>query len=519
MSARTLNWLKFGGLVTMAFALGLLFAGLLDLPSRSSAQEQARATNTSVITPVQAPAIPQTRLLSELSDAFAAVSEQVRPSVVFIRSQRTERTQRRIPPGMEPFFRNNPHRPDVERGSGSGFIVSADGYILTNNHVVEGADKVTVRLFDRREFEAKVIGADPLTDVAVVKISAPRLTPAALGNSENTRIGDWVLAIGNPLGEEFTFTVTSGIISGKGRSLRSLQRGRSAIGDFIQTDAAINPGNSGGPLVSVKGEVIGINSAIASETGYYSGYGFAIPMNLAKTVMNQLVANGKVQRAALGIEVNDARENDAAYVGLKEIRGVVINGFPDGIASPAERAGMQPGDVIVAIDGQRVDYVAQLQQVVGFRRPGDAVKVEVARKGGVRKTFSVPLIAQEDPARQARNDEVEQPKATPEDAVNYDELGISAQSVTPAMAQEYDLGRDIRGVMVTEVDPNGPSYQELLSPEDGGPEIITAVEGTPVRTEAELKAALRAAGHGAIVTLKVYNSKFDAWKIQRIKLK
>lgn len=519
MSARTLNWLKFGGLVTMAFALGLLFAGLLDLPSRSSAQEQARASNTSVITPVQAPAIPETRLLSELSNAFAAVSEQVRPSVVFIRSQRTERTQRRIPPGMEPFFRNNPHRPDVERGSGSGFIVSADGYILTNNHVVEGADKVTVRLFDRREFEAKVIGADPLTDVAVVKINAPRLTPAALGNSETTRIGDWVLAIGNPLGEEFTFTVTSGIISGKGRSLRSLQRGRSAIGDFIQTDAAINPGNSGGPLVSVKGEVIGINSAIASETGYYSGYGFAIPMNLAKTVMNQLVANGKVQRAALGIEVNDARENDAAYVGLKEIRGVVINGFPDGIASPAEKAGLQPGDVIVSIDGQRVDYVAQLQQVVGFRRPGDAVKVEVARKGGVRKTFSVNLIAQEDSARLARNDEVERPKATPEDDVSYDELGISAQSVTPAMAQEYDLGRDIRGVMVTEVDPNGPSYQELLSPEDGGPEIITAVEGTPVRTEAELRASLRSAGHGTIVTLKVYNSKFDAARIQRIKLK
>jgi serine protease Do len=518
MSARTLNWLKFGGLVTMAFALGLLFAGLLDLPSRTSAQEQARIAG-SVITPVQAPAIPQTRLLSELSDAFAAVSEQVRPSVVFIRSQRTERTQRRVPPGMEPFFRNNPHRPDVERGSGSGFIVSTDGYILTNNHVVEGADKVTVRLFDRREFEAKVVGADPLTDVAVVKINAPRLTPAALGNSENTRIGDWVLAIGNPLGEEFTFTVTSGIISGKGRRLQGLQRSRLSIGDFIQTDAAINPGNSGGPLVNVRGEVVGINSAIASETGYYSGYGFAIPMNLAKTVMNQLVANGRVQRAALGIEVNDARENDAAYVGLKEIRGVVINGFPGGATSPAEKAGMQPGDVIVSIDGQRVDYVAQLQQVVGFRRPGDAVKVEVARKGGVRKTFSVQLIEQADSARETRNPEVELPKQAPDDAVSYEELGISAQGVTPSVAQEYELSRDIRGVMVTEVDPNGPSYQELLSPEDGGPEVITAVEGSPVRTEAELKAALRSAGRGAIVTLKVYNAKAEASRIERIKLK
>ncbi|HWA56626.1 MAG TPA: Do family serine endopeptidase [Gemmatimonadales bacterium] len=519
MSARTLNWLKFGGLVTMAFALGLLFAGLLDLPSRSSAQEQARATTASVITPVQAPSIPQARMLSDLSDAFAAVAEQVRPSVVYIRSQRTERTRRRVPPGMEPFFRNNPHRPDVERGSGSGFIVSGDGYILTNNHVVEGADKVTVRLFDRREFDAKVIGADPLTDVAVVKINAPRLTAAALGNSDNTRIGDWVLAIGNPLGEEFTFTVTSGIISGKGRRLQGLQRSALSIGDFIQTDAAINPGNSGGPLVNVRGEVVGINSAIASETGYYSGYGFAIPMNLAKTVMNQLVATGKVQRAALGIQVNDAKENDAAYVGLKEIRGVVINGFPEGITSPAERAGMQPGDVIVTIDGQRVDYVAQLQQVVGFRKPGDEVKVEVARKGGVRKTFAVRLMAQEDDNSDNQQEPVEQPKAAPDDAVSYDEIGIAAQSITPTVAQEYDLGREIRGVLVTEVDPNGPAYQELSAPDEGGPDIITTIEGNPVRTEAEFKAALKAAGRGAIVTLKVYNQRVNASRIVRLRLK
>lgn len=517
MSARTLNWLKFGGLVTLAFALGLLFAGLLDLPSRSSAQEQARTA--SVISPVQAPAIPEARMLSQLSDAFAAVSEQVRPSVVFIRSQRTERTQRRIPPGMEPFFRNNPHGPNVERGSGSGFIVSQDGYILTNNHVVEGADKVTVRLFDRREFEAKVVGADPLTDVAVVKINAPKLTAAALGNSDNTRIGDWVLAIGNPLGEEFTFTVTSGIISGKGRQLAGLRRSRLSIGDFIQTDAAINPGNSGGPLVNVRGEVVGINSAIASETGYYSGYGFAIPMNLAKTVMNQLVTNGKVQRAALGIEVNDAKENDAAYVGLKEIRGVVVNGFPDGIASPAEKAGLQPGDVIVTIDGNRVDYVAQLQQVVGFRKPGDEVKVEVARKGGVRKTFSVRLMAQDDAPAQDPAEQIEAPKPSPDDAVNYDELGIAAQGITQAVAQEYELTRDIRGVLVTEVDPNGPAYQELLSPEEGGPEIITQVEGTPIRNEAEFKAALKSAGRGSIVTLKVFNARAGASKIVRLRLK
>jgi serine protease Do len=524
MSARTLNWLKFGGLVTLAFALGLLFAGLLDLPTRSSAQEPARASTVSSIEQVKAPTIPQARVLTDLSDAFAAVSEQVRPSVVFIRAQRTERTTaRRVPPGMEPFFRNQPRGGQVERGTGSGFIVSADGYILTNNHVVANADKVTVRLTDRREFEAKVIGTDPLTDVAVVKIDANRLTPAALGNSDATRIGDWVLAIGNPLGEEFTFTVTSGIISGKGRSLRGLQQGRSSISDFIQTDAAINPGNSGGPLVNVKGEVIGINSAIASETGYYSGYGFAIPMKLARTVMNQLITNGKVQRAALGIEVQDAKENDAAYVGLNDIRGVLVANFPKGVNSPAERAGLEVGDVIVTIDGQEVNYVAQLQQVVGFKKPGEMVKVEVARKGGVHKTFNVRLMEQSDAQDDGDDNNTEQPdrrggKEDAEESVNFDQIGITVQNLTQAMIQEFELPRDVRGVLVSQVDPNGPAYGLIGSLNDSAPELITSVEGKAVRTEDDLRRALNDAGKGSIVTLRIYNIGGATSRILRLRL-
>jgi serine protease Do len=515
MSVRTMNWLKFGGLVTLAFALGLLFAGLLDLPSQSSAQERVR---TAGIQTTAAPNIPQAKVLSELSDAFAAVSEQVRPSVVFIRSQRTERV-RRVPPGMEQFFHGIPKRPEVERGTGSGFLVSPDGYILTNNHVVADAEKVTVRLFDRREFTARVIGADPLTDIAVVKIDAPKLSPAALGNSDNTRIGDWVLAIGNPLGEAFTFTVTSGIISGKGRRLDGLQRGKASISDFIQTDAAINPGNSGGPLVNVKGEVIGINSAIASETGFYSGYGFAIPINLVRVVMNQLIASGHVQRAALGIEVKDASPNDAAYVGLKEIRGVVVGNFPDGVDSPAKKAGMEQGDVIITIDGQAVDYVAQLQQLVGFRHPGETVKVEVARKGGIRKTLNVRLMEQSSSEeRDAGNEEQEAPKPSTDDAVSFDELGASVQALTPELAQEYELEKDIRGVIVTEVDPNGPAYGTLFSPEDGGPDVIQAVEGTVIRTERDLKSALKDSGKGSIVALKVYNAQAHRTRIERIQL-
>jgi serine protease Do len=264
MSSRSLNWLKFGGLVALAFALGLLFAGLLDLPSRSSAQE---AQVASAIPAVPAPTIPAAKPLVDLSDAFSAVADHVRPSVVYIRAQHTERpNQRRLPPGMERFFpRFGPNRPELEQGSGSGFVVSADGYILSNNHVVEGAETVIVRLLDRREFRAKVVGTDPNTDVALLKIDAKGLPPVALGNSDDARVGSWVLAIGNPLGEGLTFTVTSGIVSAKGRALSTLPgRGAGSIQDFIQTDAAINPGNSGGPLVNVRGEVIGVNSAIAS---------------------------------------------------------------------------------------------------------------------------------------------------------------------------------------------------------------------------------------------------------------
>src|SRR5437870_6375400 len=245
------------------------------------------------------------------SDVCSSDLEHVKPAVVFIKSERRERvTNRRLPPGFEDFFQI-PRRPQIEQGSGSGFIVSQDGYILTNNHVVQGADRVTVRLLDNREFTAKTVGTDPSTDVAVIKIQTTGLPTVRLGDADSTKIGNWVLAIGNPLGEAFTFTVTAGIVSAKGRGLQGLNSSQYAIQDFIQTDAAIHPGNSGGPLVNVRGEVIGINSAIASSTGYYAGYGFAIPVSLAKQVMEDLIQYGKVRRAVLGININEVEPNDA----------------------------------------------------------------------------------------------------------------------------------------------------------------------------------------------------------------
>ena len=269
MSVRTRDWLKFGTLVAIAFVFGLAFASTLNLPKKGGATETFAAPvipATAAPAPIQLSA-PALKAATDFGDAFVSVAEHVKPEVVFIRAQHVERgDNQRLPPGFQDFFPNLRRRPQVEQGSGSGFIVSPDGFILTNNHVVAGADKVTVRLYDKREFTAKVVGTDPNTDVAVIRIDARSLPSVGFGNSDSTRVGEWVLAIGNPLGEAFAFTVTAGIVSAKGRLLSGLQQTRYSIQDFIQTDAAINPGNSGGPLVNIRGQVIGINSAIASET-------------------------------------------------------------------------------------------------------------------------------------------------------------------------------------------------------------------------------------------------------------
>ena len=397
MSVRTRDWLKFGALVAIAFIFGLAFASTLGLPKAGGLPESVAAapapTPSELGAQGSAPRTPVVvpKAVADLGDAFVSIADHVKPAVVFIKSQHVERADnQRLPPGFEDFFPQFRRRPQVEQGSGSGFIVSADGYILTNNHVVAGADKVTVKLYDKREFTAKVVGTDPNTDVAVIKIETRGLPTAQFGNSDSTRVGEWALAIGNPLGEAFAFTVTAGIVSAKGRLLQGLQQSRYAIQDFIQTDAAINPGNSGGPLVNIRGQVIGINSAIASETGFYAGYGFAIPINLARTVMDQLVKSGHVERAVMGIGIVDADENDAAAVGLKQITGVVVKSYTDD-NSPAKKAGIQLGDVIVALDGESIDNTPQLQQKVAFKKPGETVEITVLRQGGEKRTVTVRL--------------------------------------------------------------------------------------------------------------------------------
>jgi serine protease Do len=411
----------------------------------------------------------------------------------------------RIPEGMERFFQF-PDQPQERRGSGSGFIISGDGYIITNNHVVEDATRVDVTLFDQRQFEAEVVGHDPLTDVAVIKIDADDLPAVAMGNSDGVRVGEWVLAIGNPLGREYSFTVTAGIVSGRGRRLNNLRPqtesgGDWSIHDFIQTDAAINRGNSGGPLVNIRGEVIGVNSAIASETGFYAGYGFAIPMNLARNVADQLISTGKVTRAQLGVSIQDVTPEVAEYVGLDEIRGVLVQGFSEN--SPAEEAGLRPRDVIVALDGQRVLYTAQLQQLVGFKRPGEAVDVKVLRRGGESATFRVRL-------REANTEpEVVASSVTREDVAEEGSfeprLGIAVEPFGRDAAVRYGLNRSATGLAVTEVDGSGPARDKLAAsrPSEGIIEIITHVNDTPVTSRDDLARAMRSVRPGEVIPLQV----------------
>jgi serine protease Do len=531
------NWTRGRGKLSAIAAIvagTALTAAVAERPSAlHAASPLSDSTATAVVRTPNSAALAK---LEDLSDAFASVAARIKPSVVYItakqaaepiaqRSRGQQPDLSQIPPEFRQFFKNmpggsdSPDAPRAPRGggiaSGSGFIVSPDGYILTNNHVVDGASEVRVRLLDRREFKAKVVGRDPNTDVAVIKIDANGLTAAPLGNSDASRVGEWVLAVGNPLGENLTFTVTQGIISAKGRALGLPGQSQQSIQDFIQTDAAINPGNSGGPLVNVRGEVIGINSAIESPTGYNAGYGFAVPIDLARAVMGQIIKSGHVERAALGISVRDANADDAAYVGLKEIRGVLVSDFGDN-NSPAQKAGIQAGDVIVAIDGKRVDYVAQLQEMIAFRKPGDFVSVQVARKGGQLATVKVPLQRVSGPAtRDASND-----KASTDEAKgsSMHSLGVSVQALDAATARQLQIPSDVRGVLVTGVQDGSAAASHFASPDAGGPDLILSVEGVPVQTPEQLRAELGKAKTGDIVTLRVYNAPSKSKRIERVRI-
>jgi serine protease Do len=368
--------------------------------------------------------------------------------------------------GLPPFFRRFAPGPQQPRqGLGSGFIVGSDGVILTNAHVVDGAQEVTVRLTDRREFTAKVIGADKQTDVAVLRIDARDLPTVKLGDARNARVGDWVLAIGSPYG--LANTVTAGIVSAKSRALPN-----ETYVPFLQTDVAVNPGNSGGPLFNTAGEVIGINSQIFSRTGGYQGLSFAIPIEVANQVKDQILATGKVTRGFLGVTVQDVTQGLADSFGLKRPEGALVSDVAAG--SPAQKAGLEPGDVIMQVGDDPVTTSTELPAQIARMQPGSGTTLKVWRKGDVRSVDVTLAALPTDRVALGRT----------ESAVGG-KLGVDVRPLSPGERSQSGLSG---GLVVQDVD--GPAARAGIEQGD----VIVAVNGTPVKTVEQLRALVAKAG-------------------------
>ncbi len=385
-------------------------------------------------------AAPSDLSLRSLSDQFAKASEKIKLSVV---SVSTTSDVMMVDP-LEYFFgaprpNGQRERKEIPRGTGTGILLE-DGYVLTNNHVIEGADTIYVKFADGRKAKAKVVGADPATDIAVVKVSnMTGLVAAELGDSDGIRVGEWVLAVGNPFGLEQT--VTAGIVSAKGRPDLNPQ----GIGEFIQTDAAINPGNSGGPLVDVDGKVIGINSAILSRTGGYEGIGFAIPINLARNIMQSLIKDGKVTRGYLGVHVQEMSPELADMLGMKKVDGVLVSFIETG--SPAEKAGLRVKDVIVKYAGKNVESARHFASVVKTSRVDQVIDLVVVRDG---KEFPLRV----------------QIGAVNANMALSEKLGIQVASLDRGLAERYDYPAGTSGVVITQVDPSGRGAEAGLQEGD-----------------------------------------------------
>ncbi len=424
---------------------------------------QSYATNIKPFTPQEKQDIA---LLARTAEAFAAIVKRVKPAVVFIQVEKTIKTKPTPVFPFSPFkFFFGPSSPFGQQmpfpqfpqlaprhykeiGQGSGFIISPNGYILTNNHVVAGADKITVKLSDGRVFKAKVIGRDPLSDVAVIKIKAKHLPTIPLGDSDKLKVGEWVIAIGNPFG--LSQTVTVGVVSAKGRS----GIGLNDYEDFIQTDAAINPGNSGGPLINIYGQAVGMNTAIYSKSGGFMGIGFAIPINMVKIIKDQLIKYGKVTRGWLGVVIQNVTEDLAQEFGLPEPEGALVSQVEKD--SPAYRAGIKAGDVIIYYNGKKVKNISELRNMVALTKPGTWVKIIVMRNGH-QKTLRVKIGE----LSSANTHFI--PRGVTHKLLN--ELGFNVQNLTPDLAEQfgYKIGQ---GVLISQVQAGSPADQAGLKPGD-----------------------------------------------------
>ena len=482
----------------LKFPLLLLVAGLLvvSIPHSSAALDLfgTGKSEEGATTPAPAGQLGQIPTLSE-------IVKHVSPAVVNISTtQKVERRRRSSPfpmpgpgpspgpsPGPNPFGGEDPFEeffrrffgdrppPGQQRSLGSGFIISDDGYIITNHHVVGDADKITVRLSDKEEYDAKVIGSDEKTDIAVVKISPKHtLTSVPLGNSSDLQVGDWVMAIGNPFGLDQT--VTAGIVSAKGRVI-----GAGPYDDFIQTDASINPGNSGGPLLNLKGEVVGINSAIFSQSGGNIGIGFAIPIDLAKSIVDQLKDKGKVTRGWLGVSIQPVTPELAKSFSLKEPVGALVAEVTPG--SPAEKAGFERGDIITAFKSTSIKDSHELPALVARTPVGEKTQVTVLR-AGKEKTLTVTL-----------GELPEQIAGLEGDKESGESWGMTVANLSSEAARQFQLDRNKKGVVVTEVEPGSSAELAGIQAGDVIEEVnrqsIESVDGfNKAMTEAKDKETL-----------------------------
>jgi serine protease Do len=450
-----------------------------------------------------APVKPNATLLA-LNEAFHEVGKAVTPSVVYIRviSKSSDDSQ----DDSQRFFHwfNIPQQsPMPEVGAGSGVIINESGYILTNNHVVDNAVKkgIEVTLSDTRKFTGKLVGTDKYTDLAVVKIDAQDLPVASLGNSDEVEVGHIVFAVGNPL--ELRSTMTEGIVSALGRQLGIITDNNTGlrIEDFIQTDAAVNPGNSGGPLVNVSGEVIGINSAIATTNARYQGYSFAIPINLAKKVATDLIRYGTVRRGYIGVQITPVDAVKAKAVGLPKAEGVFVDGVND--KSAGEEAGLQAGDVILSVDGKPVDSPNALQTTVARKYPGDQITLRIFRdQKTIEKKVVLKALDQAGPV--AANDQpIEEESTTNENAsskrVTIDDLGLTVRALDSATKKSTSTEK---GVVVEKVEPLGPANERGLSQGD----VILSVGSQQVANPEQFQSTIKRLRPGDAVMLRVKGS-------------
>ncbi len=422
---------------------------------------------------------------------FSTAAEAVTPTVVHIRTTMTRTVrQQQVPDIFREFFGDEfggQRQPRRQQGqaSGSGVIISKDGYIVTNNHVVQDADEVEVIMTDKRSFKAKVIGTDPLTDLAVIKVEANNLPAITLGDSDALKLGEWVLAVGYPL--DLESTVTAGIVSAKGRRIGILDQNinkndakpDSPVEAFIQTDAAINPGNSGGALVNLRGELVGINSAIASATGYYSGYGFAVPVSLVKKVSADLLKYGNVQRGYIGILPIELNSTIAKEKGSKVGRGIYVESVVE--KGAAEAAGLKKGDVIVKMEGQSLDSDAQMREIIGRRRPGDVVNVTVNRDGSERD-FKVELRN-----RNGGRDVIKKSDVTAA-TTSLSTLGASFEDLSAQDAKQLGVSGGVRVKKITDGKLAETDVEEGF--------IIVKANGKNVKTTKDLQTILAAVKEG-----------------------